>query len=71
MKYEIKYNNIPKLFIGSNDDILVDYTTVSETAKLLNSTNIKMVDGPGHNMMLGKYYNIVANKIIDFIFNNY
>lgn len=67
----IKYNNIPKLFIGSNDDILVDCTTVNETARLFNSTNIKMIDGPGHNMMLGKYYNIAANKIIDFIFNNY
>ena len=67
LKENIVNNTIPRLIIGSCDDVLIDNISISNTAKLLDAKNPVMVKGPGHNMMLGTYYTLVPNKIINFL----
>ena len=69
MPYEedIVYNSIPKLIISSYNDLLIDMVSINDTARILNINNIEMINGSGHNIMLGTYNTLGAEKIVNFL----
>ena len=41
--------------------------SINDTARILNINNIEMINGSGHNLMLGTYNNLAAEKIFNFL----
>jgi len=53
-----------KFFVlGSNDDYIVDPQAVLETAKYVDAKPV-LIDGPGHNIMLGERWRVAADQIL-------
>jgi pimeloyl-ACP methyl ester carboxylesterase len=61
----VKQTAIPLLFIGANQDFLIKPSSIEKNAKQLNAS-VQLFDG-GHNMNLEQGWQLVAERIVDFL----
>lgn len=67
---EDKNQQFKRLVFGSNDDYIVDPEAIKENAKFVGVKPI-LINGPGHNIMLGEKWQVAADTIKDWLLKEF
>ena len=60
-------NRLETFVLGSKNDYIVDPPAIRETAKFVGCKKPVLIVGPGHNVMLGGYWQVAAAAISDWL----